>query len=110
MKMKKHLFFFCALYFCVLYFSSACLAQISMAVGSFKHSVISNSNGVCGWGMNGTGEIGDGSAPTNHPTPVSVTVPGGGTVTKVVAGHTTTIFLKSNGTVWGCGYNELGQL
>lgn len=87
---------------------SACFAQISIAVGGSHHSVISGPSGVCGWGRNGNGEIGDGTTTNPRTTPVAVSITS--TVTKVIAGKTTTLFLKSNGTVWGCGYNEAGQL
>src|ERR1051325_3445005 len=106
--MKKYLLSFIALNLFILINISFCYAQVSIAVGSFKHSVISGPKGVCGWGMNGNGEIGDGTTTSPRTTPVAVSI--AGTITKVVAGHTTTVFLKSDGTVWGCGYNEVGQL
>ena len=94
--------------FFVLVSVSTSYSQISIAVGgSLSHAVVAGPAGVCGWGQNGVGQIGDAST-TNRKTPVAVSITG--TITKVVAGKSTTLFLKSNGQVWGCGYNEVGQL
>lgn len=108
MRIIKNTFFFFTLFHVVLDSSSLCFAQISIAVGgSLSHSFIAGPSGVCGWGVNGNGQIGDNST-INRTTPVPVSITGA--VTKVVAGKVTSLFLKSNGEVWGCGQNEVGQL
>jgi alpha-tubulin suppressor-like RCC1 family protein len=61
------------------------------------------------WGENGTGQLGDGTSITKFS---PVTVAGGGTTWKKVSMSTPTYFtaaLKTDGTMWYWGYNQLGQ-
>ncbi|MBI3502883.1 MAG: T9SS type A sorting domain-containing protein [Bacteroidetes bacterium] len=91
-------------------FSYVCFAQTSIAVGGYMHSVIAAPNGACGWGNGGTGRIGYGGTANPIATPTAVVLPAGKTVTKVAAGKETTFFLMNDGTVYGCGANDVGQL
>jgi alpha-tubulin suppressor-like RCC1 family protein len=63
---------------------------------------------VWGWGDDGNSELGDGGAsvPVSHP----VHVPGLSSVVAISAGHSHVLALKSDGTVWGWGANNDGQI
>lgn len=96
--------------------STAKFVQVS---GGWKHAVACTGNGLAyAWGINSVGELGDGTQ-TNRSSPVQVTETGGSPITNVkkvacgdggntVRGHT--LFLKNDGTVWACGYNNSGEL
>jgi alpha-tubulin suppressor-like RCC1 family protein len=59
-------------------------------------------------GYNGNGQLGDGTT-VNKTSPV--TTAGGGTNWKQVAsGYYHTAAIKTDGTLWTCGYNSFGQL
>ncbi|HQN77474.1 MAG TPA: hypothetical protein PLP45_04185 [Syntrophales bacterium] len=68
---------------------------------------------VWGWGRNDLGQLGDG-ATSDQCTPVQVKGPGGvgvlADVTAISAGLDRSMVLKEDGTVWGWGKNEFGQL
>jgi alpha-tubulin suppressor-like RCC1 family protein len=60
------------------------------------------------WGLNDFGQLGDGTV-TNRSSPV--TTAGGGTNWKQVsAGYYMWAAVKTDGTLWTCGYNSFGQL
>jgi alpha-tubulin suppressor-like RCC1 family protein len=75
------------------------------------HCICAKSDGTAlTWGWNRNGQLGDGAVLQRN-TAVSVTgltgviqVEGGGTASR------NSIFLKSDGTAWGCGWNVNGQL
>lgn len=85
---------------------------VAVATGR-DHTLALRSDGtVWAWGANGYGQLGDGTAPTNQPSPVQV---GGGTpLTNVQAIATSngdfSIALKTDGTVWAWGRNTDGEL
>jgi alpha-tubulin suppressor-like RCC1 family protein len=86
---------------------------VSVAAG-FGHTVAVKSDGsVWAWGYNRFGQLGDGTA-TNRWSPVQV--PGIGGIIDVAAGAGAvqdgvhTVALKSDGSVWGWGWNHFGQL
>ena len=83
-------------------------SSISVAGGQY-HSVALRSDGsVWAWGLNGNGQLGNGST-TASSTPVQVTgLPT--TVTAIAAGGYFSLALLSNGTVWAWGSNNSGQL
>ena len=60
------------------------------------------------WGDNASGQLGDGSN-TNRNTPVQVSG-GENTWVAVAAGGNHTVALKLDGTLWGWGWNDTGQL
>ena len=60
------------------------------------------------WGSNGSGQLGDGTT-SSRLSPA--TTAGGGTNWKQIAcGHAHTAAIKTDGTLWACGYNGSGQL
>lgn len=52
----------------------------------------------------------DGSQTVSNILRYSTTSIGGGTISKISCGSLYTTFLKSDGTVWNCGYNQYGEL
>jgi alpha-tubulin suppressor-like RCC1 family protein len=94
---------------------SGFLTGVKAIAAGNRHTVALKSDGmVWAWGYNGYGQLGDNTSLTERSTPVQVLGPGGsGFLTDVKAiatGNYHTLFLKNNGTVWGCGYNDFGQL
>ncbi len=88
------------------------LSNIIAIAGGDQHSVAVKSDGTLwGWGQNGAGQLGDGTitgpfAGTLFLSPVQNPLISG--VTQIAATDRGTIALKSDGTVWGWGYNEFG--
>jgi alpha-tubulin suppressor-like RCC1 family protein len=80
----------------------------AIATGSSYFAAVKSDGSVWGWGDNyGSGTIGNGI------TPVSATpapVPGLSGITAVAVGSGHALALKSDGSVWGWGYNLYGQL
>ena len=78
-----------------------------------RHSVFLKSDGtVWATGINDSGLLGDGTT-TNRSNPVQVTNSDGTGLSGVVAisaGSYHTVYLKSDGTVWATGKNNVGQL
>lgn len=71
------------------------------------HTVALKADGtVWAWGLNGNGQIGDGSKASKYiPTKINID-----DVVEVSAGQYYTLYLKSDGTVWATGQNNYGQL
>lgn len=95
--------------------SGSPLAQVTQIAAGGSHSLaIDSSNQVWGWGYNAFGQVGDGTTlNTSTPKPIpgfSVQVGVTTGTPAVVAGGSHSVVLKSDGTVWGWGYNGLGQL
>lgn len=99
-------------------------AQVSFAVtvslpavpvaGWYTHSLMSKDDGtVWAWGDNGYGQIGDGTASDRY-SPMQVLGAGGAgyldNVTALDAGRYHSVALKTDGTVWAWGRNNIGQL
>jgi len=64
--------------------------------------------GLWVWGYNASGQLGDNSS-TNKLSPVQ-TVAGGNNWKQVSCGASFTATIKTDGTLWMCGYNSFGQL
>jgi alpha-tubulin suppressor-like RCC1 family protein len=66
---------------------------------------------VWAWGYNGNGQLGDGTT-TERTTPVQVLQLQSQlqNVVSIAAGQDFSVALKSDGTVWGWGYNGNGHL
>lgn len=82
---------------------------LSVAAGDYHSAVVDPTGHVWTWGDNDNGQIGNGTFGADVPTPYQVTSLSG-TFTQVAAGEDFTLALRSDGTVWGWGDNDNGQL
>jgi len=72
------------------------------------HALAITSGGIVwAWGLNGNGQLGDGTT-TDRTSPVQV--PGLSGVRQVAAGSDHSLALKSDGTVWAWGTDDHGQV
>jgi len=79
-----------------------------VACGGFHTVAIKTDGTLWSWGYNTIGQLGDGTKVTKSS---PVTTAGGGTNWKQVAGgNQYTAAIKTDGTLWSCGYNFFGQL
>ena len=85
----------------------------AIAAGGDTSIALKNDGTVLAWGIDNSGELGDGNN-TNSNVPVQVKGPGGSGyltgITAIAGGGNTSIALKPNGTVWTWGINSQGQL
>jgi alpha-tubulin suppressor-like RCC1 family protein len=82
---------------------------ISVSCGAFQTAAIKSDGTLWTWGLNSYGALGSGS--TTRTSSPNTTINGGSTWLQVACGsnnHTTAI--KTDGTLWTCGYNQFGQL
>jgi alpha-tubulin suppressor-like RCC1 family protein len=84
--------------------------DVKQVACGYDHTVIIKNDGSL-WtcGDNNQGQLGLNST-TNRDTFTKVTKNINNDVKQVVCGGLHTFILKTNGTVWGCGYNNYGQL
>ena len=87
---------------------------VSAIAAAERHTVLLKSDGtVWTMGYNSTGQLGDGTT-LNRSSPVQVLVSPSGPpftgVSAVSAGNSHTLLLKSNGSVWATGSDEVGNL
>ncbi len=93
--------------------SGGYLSDVVAVAAGQSHSLAVRSDGTAwAWGANDKGQLGDGTT-TPRPTAVQVRDETGAYLTQVVAvasrkNHS--YALKSDGTIWACGYNGSGQL
>lgn len=78
------------------------------STGFFRVIGIKNDNTLWGWGNNDAGCLGILVNIGQVDTPTQIGVDNDWS--KVSCGLTHTLALKSNGTIWACGYNNVGQL
>jgi alpha-tubulin suppressor-like RCC1 family protein len=76
------------------------------AGNSFAHA-ISNTGNLWGWGINTSGQLGDGTA-TNKSSPVQIGALSDWSV--ISAGSLSWLAIKTDGTLWSCGSNIYGQI
>ena len=81
----------------------------AIAAGESHSLALRNDGTVWGWGDNVYGQVGDG-LPSAVSIKTPVQVPGLSGVTAIAAGRFHSLALRSNGTVWGWGYNQFGQV
>jgi alpha-tubulin suppressor-like RCC1 family protein len=95
----------------VLFISGLMLPHASRAqnigCGSSHSLFICNDSTVMAWGLNGSGQLGDG---TQNNSTVPVQVSGLGSMIAVAGGEQHSLALKHDGTVWAWGDNGDGQL
>jgi alpha-tubulin suppressor-like RCC1 family protein len=85
------------------------LSGIIQVVAGGDHALALGSNGtVWAWGCDLYGQLGDGMPSSMQFTPVKV--PGLTGVTKIAAGESFSLALRSDGTVWAWGDNSSGGL
>lgn len=85
------------------------LAQ-AVASGEQHTAVVATDGKVYTFGGNGEGEFGNGATDSlPHPTPTRIAALGTNN-TAVVAGYRHTFVLKGDGTAWGWGADNIGQL
>ncbi|MCX7569464.1 hypothetical protein OS242_05780 [Tumebacillus sp. DT12] len=80
----------------------------AIAAGSLHNLALKTDGTVWAWGYNKNGQLGNGLAGTNELTPKKITTLTG--VKEIAAGYGHSLALKTDGTVWGFGYNYNGQL
>jgi alpha-tubulin suppressor-like RCC1 family protein len=78
-----------------------------ISAGSVHTLAIDKNGKAWGWGINSSGELGNGSFSSCIITPVSVY--GNKTFCKIVAGGSFSIAIDKNGKGWGWGYSYSGQ-
>ena len=87
-------------------------SNVTAIAGGNVHSLFLKSDGsLWAMGFNYYGELGSGSY--SHISPFSTNLPElivASNVTAIAAGGNFSLFLKSDGSLWGMGYNAYGQL
>jgi len=79
---------------------------ISCSMGGHSLAILAD-NTLAGWGNNGSGQLGENGGAIEEHVPILCNITD---VISVQAGHSATIVLKSDGTVWATGRNAEGQL
>jgi alpha-tubulin suppressor-like RCC1 family protein len=84
-------------------------AVVKIAAGGNSSLALKSDGTVWGWGDNGYGQLANGTTTTfggvKTPTRASLT-----SITAIALGGSHSVALKSDGSVWSAGYNDLGQL
>ena len=80
----------------------------AVACGAYHNVALKSDGTVWTWGLDNYGQLGDGGNNTNKTIPVQVS--GLTDVIAIAAGNEHTLALKSDGTVWACGYGLYGRL
>lgn len=79
-----------------------------VACGNLYTAAVKTDGTLWAWGHNSLGQLGDGTT-TNRSSPVT-TVGGGTNWKQVSTGAFHTAAIKTDGTLWTCGYNSGGRL
>ena len=82
----------------------------AISAGRFHTTSVRNDGTVWNWGMGGNGQLGDGNSGIGVRSVTPIQVSGLEGVTAVADGNVFALALKSDGTVWGWGINNSGQL
>ena len=80
-----------------------------ISCGDAHTFILKNDGTVWACGYNGSGQLGLGTT-TNKSTFTKVTTNTNNDIKQIVCGQNCTFILKTNGSVWACGYNNYGQL
>ncbi|BDR53131.1 hypothetical protein KIM372_10380 [Bombiscardovia nodaiensis] len=81
----------------------------SLAVGLWHNLAIDTNGNIWSWGVNETGELGDGST-TNRYAPVRVQTPAGVRFKQVAASSLSSLAVDTDGNLWGWGRGSNGEL
>ncbi len=87
-------------------------AVVSLAAGSLHSLALTSGGSVYAWGLNSSGQLGDGTT-TTRKTPIQVKLEDGTPLSHVVAisgGDSFSLALTSDGNVYAWGLNSSGQL
>jgi alpha-tubulin suppressor-like RCC1 family protein len=93
--------------------SGARISDVTQVSAGGDHSLLLKSNGtVYGWGVNSYGQLGGGNTTERDWAYLMTNGDGStfGNVTAVQAGEDFSVLLRSDGTVWTVGRNQMGQL
>jgi alpha-tubulin suppressor-like RCC1 family protein len=82
----------------------------AIAGGGFHDLARTSTGQVLAWGLNTSGQLGNGTTTIQSNLPVAVSLPSGTTVTTVAAGRFFSLALTSTGQVLGWGQNSGGEL
>ena len=82
----------------------------AIAGGSFHSLALTSTGQVLAWGLNTSGQLGNGTNAVNSDIPVQVSLPSGTTATAVAGGFSHSLALTSTGQVLAWGLNSGGQL
>lgn len=77
--------------------------------GNYHTIILKNDGSIWSCGYNGSGQLGLGNT-ANKSTFTKVTTNVNNDVKQIACGQNCTFILKTNGSVWACGYNSYGQL
>ncbi|HEX3623627.1 MAG TPA: hypothetical protein VHT97_15035 [Acidimicrobiales bacterium] len=82
---------------------------IAISAGAYHNLALRSDGSVWTWGWNGFGQLGDPMTPVgvDRWTPVRAAWPG---MVAIAAGGLHSLALQSDGTVWGWGYNGVGEV
>ena len=80
----------------------------SIYCGSYHTFILKNNGILFGCGANGSGELGLGDT-VNRKTFTIISM-NSGNIRKIYCGYNQTLTLKNDGTLWGCGSSQYGQL
>jgi uncharacterized repeat protein (TIGR02543 family) len=90
--------------------SGETIAQVT--AGYFHSLAVTTQGRVYAWGLNGSGQLGDGTS-NNRSTPTLINVPSlqsGETIAQVTAGYYHSLAVTTQGRVYAWGYNGSGRL
>lgn len=93
----------------VLGFNGTAIQWVDVAAGEGHAAGITSDGKMWAWGLNSSGQLGQNNT-TATSSPVSVITSGNAKWVYVTCGRSTTLGIKSDGTLWGAGVNNLGQL
>lgn len=86
----------------------------SVSSGKYCNVALKTDGTIWGWGNNKVGTLGQGTVATGVSSPVQMSAATNWSAIAVANGNgnpgSHTLALKTDGTVWGCGYNTAGQL
>jgi alpha-tubulin suppressor-like RCC1 family protein len=88
--------------------STGLTVATAIGAGQYHSLAVKNDGTAWAWGYNGMGQLGNGTTTTSY-TPTQMTT-NNGNVLSVAACAYDSLVLKNDGSVWGCGYNYVGEI